>query len=107
MAGLKDQVVPQLIGQWLFVLGNACKQARLKQMKDWPEFVKAYHVLIAKQKEDRIFLEGLALWAGHDYSSAKGHDIAYCAEEYRRLILRKGTTADVPTYHQYGPTGSG
>jgi hypothetical protein len=40
-------------------------------MKDWPEFVKAYHVLIAKlilsdayalfthhEKEDRIFLEG-------------------------------------------------
>jgi hypothetical protein len=23
MAGLKDRVVPQLIGQWLFVLGNA------------------------------------------------------------------------------------
>jgi hypothetical protein len=63
-------------------------------MKDWPEFVKAYHVLIAKlilsdayalfthhKKEDRIFLEGLALWAGHDYSSAKGQDIAYGAEE--------------------------
>jgi hypothetical protein len=46
MAGLKDRVVPQLIGQWLFVLGNACKQARLKKMKDWPEFVKAYHVLM-------------------------------------------------------------
>jgi hypothetical protein len=83
-------------------------------MKDWPEFVKAYHVLIAKlilsdayalfthlEREDRIFLEGLALWAGHDYSSAKGQDIAYWAEEYRRLILRKGTTADVPTYHQW------
>jgi hypothetical protein len=114
MAELKDWVVPHLIGQWLFVLGNACKQARLKQMKDWPEFVKAYHVLIAKlilsdayalfthhEKEDRIFLEGLALWAGHDYSSAKGQDIAYWAEEYRRLIMRKGTTADVPTYHQW------
>jgi hypothetical protein len=48
MAELKDRVVPQLIGQWLFVLGNACKHAQLKQMKDWPEFVKAYHVLIAK-----------------------------------------------------------
>jgi hypothetical protein len=83
-------------------------------MKDWPEFVKAYHVLIAKlilldaytlfthhEKEDRIFLEGLALWAGHDYSSAKGQDIAYWTEEYRRLILRKGTTADVPNYHQW------
>jgi hypothetical protein len=114
MAELKDRVVPQLIGQWLFVLGNACKQARLKQMKDWPEFVKAYHVLIAKlilsdgyalfthhEKEDRNFLEGLALWAGHDYSSAKGQDIAYSAEEYWRLTLRKGTTADVPTYHQW------
>jgi hypothetical protein len=41
------------------------------------------------------------LWAGHDYSNAKGQDIAYWAEEYRRLILRKGTTADVPTYHQW------
>jgi hypothetical protein len=114
IAGLKDWVVPQLIGQWLFVLRNACKQARLKQMKDWPEFVKAYHVLIAKlilsdayalfthhEKEDRIFLEGLALWAGQDYFSAKGQDIAYWAEEYRRLILRKGATADVPTYHQW------
>jgi hypothetical protein len=114
MAGLKDRVVPQLIGQWLFVLRNACKQARLKQMEDWPEFVKAYHVLVAKlilsdayalfshhEKEDRIFLEGLALWAGHDHSSAKGQDIAYWAEEYRRLIMRKGTTADVPTYHQW------
>jgi hypothetical protein len=93
---------------------DACKQARLKQMKDWPEFVKAYHVLIAKlilsdayalfthhEKEDRIFLEGLALWAGHDYSSAKGQDIAYWAEKYRRLIMRKVTTADVPTYHQW------
>jgi hypothetical protein len=113
MAGLKDRVVSQLIGQWLFVLGNACKQARLKQMKDWPEFVRAYHVLIAQlimsdayalftyhEKEDRIFLEGLALWTGHDYSNTKGQDVAYWAEEYRRLILQKGTTADVPTYHQ-------
>jgi hypothetical protein len=44
--------------------------------------VGAYHALIAKlimldayaefthtQKEDRMCLEGLALWAGHDYSS--------------------------------------
>jgi hypothetical protein len=114
MAELKDWVVLQLIGQWLFVLGKACKQARLKQMKDWPEFVKAYHVLIAKlilldayalfthhEKEDRIFLEGLALWARHNYSSAKGQDIAYWAEEYRRLIMQKGTIADVSTYHQW------
>jgi hypothetical protein len=83
-------------------------------MKDWPEIVKAYYVLIAKlilldayalfthhEKEDRIFLEGRALWAGHDSSSAKGQDIAYWAEEYRRLILRKGIIADVPTYHQW------
>jgi hypothetical protein len=48
MAELKDRVVPQLISQWLFVLGHACKQARLKHMKDWPEFVRAYHALIAK-----------------------------------------------------------
>jgi hypothetical protein len=94
MAGLKNRVIPQLIAQWLFVLGNACKQARLKKMKDWPEFMKAYHVLIAKlilsdayalfthhEKEDRILLEGLALWAGHDYSSAKGQDNSYSAEE--------------------------
>jgi hypothetical protein len=43
----------------------------------------------------------LALWAGHDYSSAKGQDIAYWAEKYRRLIMQKGTTADVSTYHQW------
>jgi hypothetical protein len=62
MAKLKDRVVPQLIGQWLFVLGNACKQARLKQMKDWPEFVKAYHVLIAKL----ILSEAYALFTHHE-----------------------------------------
>jgi hypothetical protein len=119
MAELKDRVVPRLIGQWLFVLGNACKQARLKHMKDWPEFVRAYHVLIAKlilsdayalfthhEKEDRIFLEGLALWAGHDYSSAKGQDIAYWAEEYRGSFCGRGpqqTSRPITS----GPTGSG
>ena len=66
-------MVPQLIGQWLFALGNACKYARLKEMRNWPEMVKSYHALIAKlvlseayalfthqEKEDRVFLEGLA-----------------------------------------------
>jgi hypothetical protein len=32
MDKLRGRVVPQLIGQWLFVLGNACKNARLKRM---------------------------------------------------------------------------
>jgi hypothetical protein len=59
------------------------------------------HVYPGHEKEDRIFLEGLALWAGHDYSSAKGQDIAYWAEVYGRLIMQKGTIADVPTYHQW------
>jgi hypothetical protein len=76
--------------------------------------VKAYHALIVKlilsdayalfthhEKEDRIFLEGLAFWAGHDYSSTKGRDVAYWAKEYRKLIMRKGSAADVPTYHQW------
>jgi hypothetical protein len=117
--GIKGFGVPQLIGQWLFVLGNACKQARLKQMKDWPEFVKAYDVLIAKlilsdacalfthhEQEDRIFLEGLVLWAGHDYSSIKGQDIAYWAEEYGGLSCTRGpqrTSQPITS----GPTGSG
>jgi hypothetical protein len=106
MAGLKDRVVPQLISQWLFVLGNACKQARLKQMKVWPEFVKAYHVLIAKlilldayalfthhEKEDRIFLEGLALWAGHDYWMAlKIEDTLIQGNVARTLRLNQGET---------------
>jgi hypothetical protein len=61
MAEFEDRVVPQLIGQWLFVLGNACKQARLKQMNDWPEFVKAYHVLIAKL----ILSDAYALFTHH------------------------------------------
>jgi hypothetical protein len=60
-----------------------------------------YALFTHHEKEDRISLEGLALWAGHDYSSAKGQDIAYWAEEYRRLIMQKGTTSDVPTYLQW------
>jgi hypothetical protein len=102
MDKLRGKVVPQLIGQWLFVLGNACKNARLKRMQSWEEIVGAYHALIAKlimsnayaefthtQKEDRMYLEGLALWAGHDYSSTKGRDISHWADEYRRLVMRK------------------
>jgi hypothetical protein len=90
MDKLRGKVVSQLIGQWLFVLGNACKNARLKRMRFWEEIVGAYHALMAKlimsdayaefthtQKEDRMYLEGLALWAGHDYSSTKGRDISH------------------------------
>jgi hypothetical protein len=103
MDKLRGRVVPQLIGQWVFVLGNACKQVRLKRMRSWKLFVEAYHVLIAKLVmsdayaiftntllEDRIYLEGLARWAGHDYSSTKGREISHqWADEYRRLIVRK------------------
>jgi hypothetical protein len=102
MDKLRGRVVPHLIGQWLFVLGNACKNARLKRMRAWDEFVEAYHVSIAKLimsdayaiftnslMEDRIYQEGLALWAGHDYSSTKGRDISHWADEYRRLIMKK------------------
>jgi hypothetical protein len=39
--------------------------------------------------EDRIYLEGLALWAGHDYSSTKGRNISHWADKYRRLVERK------------------
>jgi hypothetical protein len=102
MDKLQGKVVPQLIGQWLFVLGNACKNARLNRMRSWEEIVGAYHARIAKlimsdayaefthtQKEDMMYLEGLALWAGHDYSSTKGRDISHWADEYRRLVMRK------------------
>jgi hypothetical protein len=102
MNKLRGRVIPQLIGQWLFVLGNACKNARLKKMRSWEGFVGAYHVLIAKLVmsdayalftnsllEDRIYLEGLAPWAGHDYSSTRGRDVGHWADEYRRLILKK------------------
>jgi hypothetical protein len=34
MNRLRGRVVLQLIGQWLFVLGNACKNARLKRMRN-------------------------------------------------------------------------
>jgi hypothetical protein len=37
MDKLHGRVVPQLIGQWLFVLGNVCKNARLKRMRAWEE----------------------------------------------------------------------
>jgi hypothetical protein len=74
--------------------------------------VEAYHVLIAwfvmsdayaiftnMLIEDRIYLEGLALWAGHDYSSTKGRDISHWADEYRRLIIRK--PCPMKTYLQW------
>jgi hypothetical protein len=112
MDKLRGRVVPQLIGQWLFVLGNACKNARLKRMRSWELFVEAYPVLIAKLvmsdayaiftnslMEDWIYLEGLALWAGHDYSSTKGRDISHWADEYRRLIMRR--SCPMRTYLQW------
>jgi hypothetical protein len=112
MDKLRGRVVPQLIGQWLFVLGSACKNAMLKRMRAWEEFVEAYHVLIARLvmsdayaiftntlMEYRIHLKGLALWAGHDYSSTKGRDISHWADEYRRLIMRK--SCPMKTYLQW------
>jgi hypothetical protein len=112
MDKLRGRVVPQLIGQWLFALGNACKNARSKRMRAWEQFVEAYHVLIARLimsdayaiftnslMEDRIYLEGLALWAGHDYSSTKGRDISHWADEYRRLIMKK--LCSMRTYLQW------
>jgi hypothetical protein len=112
MDRLRGRVVPQLIGQWLFVLGNACKNARLKRMRAWEQFVEEYHVLIAKLvmsdayaifsdtlMEDGIYLEGLALWAEHDYSNTKGRDISHWADEYRRLIMRK--SCPMRTYLQW------
>jgi hypothetical protein len=112
MDKLRGRVVPQLIGQWLFALGNACKNARLKRMRAWEQFVEAYHVLIARLimsdayaiftnslMEDRIYLEKLALWAGHDYSSTRGQDISHWADEYRRLIMKK--SCSMRTYLQW------
>jgi hypothetical protein len=71
-------------------------------MRAWEQFVEAYHVLIARLimsdayaiftnslMEDRIYLEGLALWAEHDYSSTKGRDISHWADEYRCSIMKK------------------
>jgi hypothetical protein len=94
------------------VLGNACKNARLKRMRAWKLFVEAYHVLIARLimsnayaiftnslMEDRIYLEGLALWDGHNYSSMKGRDISQWADEYRRLIMKK--SCSMRTYLQW------
>jgi hypothetical protein len=81
-------------------------------MRSWELFVEAYHVLTAKLImsdaygiftntliEDRIYLEGLALWAGLDYSSTKGRGISHWADEYRRLILRK--SCPMKTYLQW------
>jgi hypothetical protein len=81
-------------------------------MRSWELFVEAYHVLIAKLvmldayaiftnnlMEDRIYLEGLALWAGHDYSRTKGRNISHWADEYRRLIMRK--SCPMRTYLQW------
>jgi hypothetical protein len=74
--------------------------------------VEAYHVLIAKLvmsdayaiftnslMEDRIYLEGMALWAGHDYSSTRGRDVSHWADEYRRLIMKR--SCSMRTYLQW------
>jgi hypothetical protein len=63
---------------------------RKKEAHRWQDVVGHYHALIARillseaystftmrSMEDRIFLEGLALWAGHDYSDPVGSDVCW------------------------------
>jgi len=61
---------------------------------------EAYALFTHQEKEDRVFLEGLALWAGHDFSSPKGTDVAHWAEEYRKQVVKKGWY--VPSYNKWG-----
>jgi hypothetical protein len=102
MPELKDYVVPQLLGSWLFALGHTCKLMRKKEAHRWQDVVGHYHALIARillskaystftmrSQEDRIFLEGLALWAGHDYSDPLGSDVCWFVNTYRKTVMRK------------------
>jgi hypothetical protein len=102
MRELKDCLVPQLLGTWLYVLGHTCKLIQQKQGYRWRDVVQHYHSLIARiiqseayshftsnHLEDRIFLEGVALWAGHDYSDPFGSEICYFVNTYRKAVVRK------------------
>jgi hypothetical protein len=102
MQELKDCVVPQLLSAWLFALGHTCKLMRRKQGHNWQTVVKHYHGLIARilmseaystftmrSMEDRYFLEGLALWAGHDYSDPLGTEVCWFVDCYRKAVMRK------------------
>jgi hypothetical protein len=102
MKELKDYVVPQLLSAWLFALGNTCKLMGRRQGYRWQTVVKHYHGLIARilmseaystftkrSTEDRYFLEGLALWAGHDYSDPNGSEVCWFVDCYRKAVMRK------------------
>jgi hypothetical protein len=103
MKELKDYyVVPQLLSAWIFALGNMCKLMRRRQGYRWQTVVKHYHGLIARilmseaystftkrSTEDRYFLEGLALWAGHDYSDPNGSEVCWFVDCYRKAVMRK------------------
>jgi hypothetical protein len=102
MKELKDYVVPQLLSAWLFALGNTCKLMRRRQGYRWQTVVKHYHGLIAcilmseaystftmRSTEDRYFLEGLALWTGHDYSDPFGSEVCWFVDCYRKAVMKK------------------
>jgi hypothetical protein len=102
MKELKDYVVPQLLSAWLFTLGNTCKLMRQRQGYRWQIVVKHYHGLIARilileaystftmrSTEDRYFLEGLALCAGHDYSDPLGSKVCWFVDCYQKAVMRK------------------
>jgi hypothetical protein len=102
MRELKDCLFPQLLGTWLYVLGHTCKLMRQKQGYRWKDVVQHYHSLIARiiqseayshfmsnHLEDQIFLEGVALWAGHDYSDPFGSEICYFVNTYQKAVVRK------------------
>jgi hypothetical protein len=87
---LQNCLVPQLLRIWLYVLGHTCKLMRQKQGYRWRDVVQHYHSLIARiimseaylhftsnHLEDRIFLEGVALWAEHNYSDPFGSKICH------------------------------
>jgi hypothetical protein len=42
-----------------------------------------------RSTEDRYFLEGLALWAGHDYSDPFGSEVCWFVDCYRKAVMRK------------------
>jgi hypothetical protein len=102
MRELKGCVVPQLLSSWLFALGHTCKLMRRKLGHRWQDVVRHYHGLIARilmsevystftmrSTEDRYFLEGLALWAGHDYSDPFGSEVCWFVDCYRKAVMRK------------------
>jgi hypothetical protein len=50
---------------------------------------EAYSTFTMRSTEDRYFQEGLALWAGHDYSDPNGSEVCWFVDCYWKAVMKK------------------